>query len=301
MATRTAMPACLLLAVAAAVLAACAGGPKEGPATPPVAETRLLAATVHLPLTGDGIPTTINGHGPFHVGLDTGQSTPLLISPTLAQEIGLPVVAQGSAGDGSGVNAVPVEVVRVESISIGDAHFRDVEGIVLDRIGGDRPKDGRFATLGFPLFSGCLFVMDPVGGLRLEQGALPKPDGRSVLPMTIDRGLARIEVTVGSRSTPAVIDSAWGGVLALPLAFADDLPLVAPPVIVGRVATLFNEVDLLTARLDGSVWIGTLRLDRPVLQFSDLFDDQVILGSDCLERFVITFDQANGRVRFEPR
>ncbi len=237
------------------------------------------------------IPVYVGDEGPFPFGFDTGQSTPCIVTRSLAERLGLEVVGQSPIDDGSGRNVLSVDLVDVPALTIGGVRFPPSVGVVLDL-----PDDG--GVLGFPLFGGELLTIDgPI--LRFELGELSEPDGRTIVPFTMPQGIPVVEIELAGRRMPAVIDTANPRFLSLPAAMIDELPLEGEPVVVGRMATLFNEFDLLEATLDGDLVIGGHRFPRPRLDFNDVLPDANV-GSGLLEDIAVTFDQRNGRLRLLP-
>jgi len=234
------------------------------------------------------IPVFVGDAGPFPFGFDTGQSTPCIVSRSLAERLGLEIVGQSPIDDGSGRNSLAVDLVEVPALTLGGVTFPPSIGVVLDT-----PQHG--GVLGFPLFEGELLTIDG-RTLRFEPGELPEADGETILPFTMPQGIPVVEIELAGVRTPAVIDSANPRFLSLPTAMIDELPLEGEPEVVGRMATLFNEFDLLEATLDGDLVLGGHRFPRPRLDFNDVLPD-VNVGSGLLEELVVTFDQRNGRLR----
>lgn len=269
-------------------LAACVSeNRRREPAAPP-----LIEAVFGLPLAAH-----INQRGPYGLGLDTGQSLPLLLTPPVAAALQLPVVQQASASDGNEKNAQTVDVVQVDRLAIGRAVFENVPALVMDTsANGERKSVG---AAGFPLFKDLLLTLDyPANRIFVRHGTLPPADGKTILPFELVHELPVLTVRVGPLDVPALLDSGSQGQMILPLRLAKQLPLAAEPRRAGRIATLFNEVELWEAELDGSVWIGAHEIKRPRLTFADHFEE-ANLGRGALGEFRVTFDQRNRRVRFE--
>ena len=222
--------------------------------------------TVELDLS-EGMEVRLNGAGPFRLGLDTGQSAPVILSRALADRLELPLYDQLVVGDGSGEEIREVDVVEIASLQLGDARFERTYALVMDIEGT--------GSLGFTLFFGCLLTLDLGNDLvRLELGELPEPNGEDVLPLVLHNGFTPgIEVVLAGRGVPALIDSGWHGGVAIPAGLAV---------------------------LDGQLEIGMHRVEHPELDF-DSISPEIVLGDEWLERFEVTFDVRNGRVRLRER
>lgn len=246
---------------------------------------------------GQRLPVSINDQGPFEFGFDTGQSVPALLFARTASSLQLPIVDEARASDGNDAAARTLKIARIERLGLGDAVFQNVPTLVMDGESAERPGDS--GALGFPLFADHLLMLDyPAGRLRVFAGALPRPDGRTILSYEPVNGLPSIRIRVGDLPLSAIIDSGSQGEILLPLSYSKQLKLRAAPRVVGRMHTLFGEFDLLRARLDGSVWIGRHELSRPDLMFCEHFSE-ANLGRGVLRHFRVTFDQRNRRVRLE--
>jgi membrane-associated protease RseP (regulator of RpoE activity) len=133
------------------------------------------------------------------------------------------------------------------------------------------------------------------GELTVESGALPEPDGRSVLASSFEDGIPSIPIDVAGVAFRAHIDSGSSGFLGLPLDAAKTLPLEAPPVQVGRARTASGDYAVLESKLQGAVHLGGISIENPKVRFSGL--PQANLGFDLIRSLVVTVDRANARVR----
>ncbi|MEM7311084.1 MAG: GDSL-type esterase/lipase family protein [Planctomycetota bacterium] len=275
-----------------ALIGACAA---PGPSEYQGSFTHLPAEPIELDWTS--LEVEINGAGPFPFGFDTGQSVPVIVTPALAEQLDLQPVSQAPVGDGSRENERTVDIVTIESLTFGGATFRDVTGVVLQT--ADQGPDVPGGALGFPLFEEVLLTVKG-DRLRLEDGELPAPDGGEVLAYTAPHNLPTIEIELAGQPVRALLDSANPKFLSLPIALADELPLAGEPVVVGRMATLFNEFDVLGAELAGDLAIGPHRFAAPALEFNGVLPDANV-GRALTGLLSVTFDQRNQRVRMRPR
>lgn len=285
--------------VAAAVFGARGG--EDGPGRRPT--------PVHLELPADGVDTPlelardqpsvevrVNGKGPFRFLLDTGAAGAGRVSAALAERLGLAVVGSVMVGDPSGQNREERELVLVDELNIAGAVARDVAMLLAPESTQSLDVEG---ILGFGLFRDVLLTLDyPGRRLRLYPGALPPSDGRAVLDLTVRRGVPSVRVDVDGHGVDADIDSGSMGWLTLPERIASELHLAAEPRIVGRASTGFNTFEIKQAPLAGTVHIGGHALVDPSIEFAGLFP-RANLGGQLLRHFALTFDQRNGRVRFE--
>jgi predicted aspartyl protease len=255
----------------------------------------LSMATQPAPKGALVIPGWINGHGPHTFGIDTGASGQVYIDADFAKTLDLPVIDQIQASDGNQDRSQSLDLVRIERFK---AAGRETEGIPAVIINSATPENIGF--LGFEFFRGRLLIIDfDRNEVRTAKGKLGTPDGRRILRFTVERGTPHIPVSLAGTEIQVHLDTGAEGPLLLPRTWIGKLPLKAPPVLIGRMATLFGEEDLYEATLNGDMTIGMLLWRDPVIRFSDLLDFPN-LGRDTLAGCRLTFDQSRDRVRLEP-
>jgi hypothetical protein len=219
-----------------------------------------------------------------------------MISRALADRLQLKDVDEVVAGDESEANTRTLKLVKIPSLSIGTATFRNLSGLVYDNELGHQRGDEIGGSLGFPLFGGCLVTLDLSGGtLTLAEGELDT-GGDNIVPFAMPRGSPEVEIEVGGERVTAILDSGSPILLSLPSRYAETLTLRGKPQVVRKLATLFNEFDVSSAVLQGSIAVGPHRIHDPVLEFNDVLPDPN-LGRPFFDRFVITFDFTNRRIR----
>ena len=161
-------------------------------------------------------------------------------------------------------------------------------------IGLGRPIDGIMSVYALQDF---LLTLDyPAGEMRIREGRLPRPDGRTVFSTRGPDGRPWLRVDLAGRERPLLIDSGAGG-LTFAVNHIDRFSLVDEPRVLTS-AVRFNRIERRRiARLDGDATVAGLRVQNPVLEEVPRSE---LLGGEILRLFVITLDQARKRVRFEP-
>jgi hypothetical protein len=256
---------------------------------------------VDVPMVFSGpmlsVKVMVNGKGPFIFELDTGAGGRARVDASLKEGLGLNTVGQAISGDPSGKNTRTIDLVKLDSISLGELQFKDVEAGVGDynRMPNGPHVDG---VLGFGLFAEYLLTLDfPGNRVRLERGALPQSNGADILSYETDHGIPSIELEVGGLKVNAHIDTGnMRGGFTLPASLVEKLSLAAPPKVVGRGRTTSNEFEIKEAALKGNLRWGRYEFKEPTLIFIDIFKVGNI-GSKVLRDFALTFDQKNHLVR----
>lgn len=206
------------------------------------------------------------------------------ISADTASELGLPI-RRGEA--------------EIDTLSVGQAQFSDMKARVVDEQPGD--VDGQ---LGLPAFAKLLLTLDfPAHQLRLEQGELPEPNGKDVLPLQAIGPLWGVPVQVGGKAFTALLDTQSGDALAIAPPLARQVAFTGPPVATGHVhGPAIGDAPVNSARLHGDFEVGGFRFSQPIvssfpvdLRFERL---GIWLGPQLLQNFKVTLDQQHRRVRF---
>ncbi|HEY1416930.1 MAG TPA: aspartyl protease family protein [Myxococcaceae bacterium] len=110
-------------------------------------------------------------------------------------------------------------------------------------------------------------------------------------------GVPVVDLTVGSETVPAVIDSRGSG-LALPGSMAARLKLAGEPVILGRGRTVSGEFEIRGVELAQDVLLGGYRFQRPFVVLHPEFPVGNV-GGAVLRSFVLTFDQRSKLVHLD--
>jgi hypothetical protein len=244
------------------------------------------------------VEVKLNGQGPFVFAIDTGAGMQADIDPAVAARLKLEPVGQVRSGDPSGENDRVLEITRIASLAFGGAEFRNVTALVRpQRITKDYPAVDGF--LGFALFTDYLLTLDyPAMQVRLAKGNLPVANGSDILTFEIENRVPVIEVAIGKLRMKAHIDS--GNFVAgfmLPKEVVEQLPLLTPPVTVGRARSVSNQIEIKQAQLRDTIHIGSFDYPQATIAFPALSNTNV--GFKVLREFALTFDQKNRRMKFE--
>ncbi len=258
-------------------------------------------AIVDVPMSFYGnrpvIEVMVNGKGPFLFLIDTGAAGMARADASLVERLGLSIVGQESSSDAGNKTQAVLNEVKFDTLSIKDLQFRDVTAYsrnyntatYLSRIDG---------ILGFDIFADYLLTLDyPNRKVRIERGALPKPNGKQILNFQMIEGNPAIDIFIGGIKTTALVDSGNIRGVDLSSAFLKKIPLVSFPRIIGKGSSVSGEYDVKEVQLQETLSIGTFAFPEPSVTFSDVFEE-INIGSTLLREFAVTFDRKNLRVRF---
>jgi hypothetical protein len=281
--------------LAAALIASPVGAAPRGPANRVVAEMPMLFRG-----TSPAVNVTVNGKGPFLFLIDTGGQGKARADVSLVGQLGIAPVAHAVSGDGSGRNNRRLDVVELDRLNVGGVEFRHVPALSREynRSAKLPPIAG---ILGYNLFDGYLLTLDFIARrVRLERGALPPADGKTVLDYESPYDTPIVEMTMGGLRLVADVDSGDIGGITFPQALAQALPHIGDPRVVGTGRTISNEFQVSEVKLRGNLRIGEHELTDPVVRFNAVHDN-INLGAAFLADYVVTFDQKNRRVRIVGR
>ena len=242
------------------------------------------------------IMVTINGRGPFRFVIDTGTGGDALVTPALAEQLGLPTVGQSMLSDPSGQGSRKAPIVLIDSLEFAGINFTGVRAVSHPFFAEAGTCDG---LLGFTLFRDYLLTLDfPDRLVKLTKGDLVPDGGKAVLPFRMPEGVPIASLKVdGLKPVEAQLDSGGGG-LVLPESLAEHLKYDVAPVVFATGRSVSTRFELKAARLASDVKIGRYTFTHPVVEIHPAFP-LVNFGSPPMQIFAITFDQKNLLVRFE--
>lgn len=264
------------LLLLAALLAAC--GPRAAGAAELVLSRETCGGLFLVPLTWS------SRSGASHeltAVFDTGGGGPAVIDPDAVER-------------GFGRRVPEGQRVRMTGVAAGEARFTEFRPRVhqLDHISRvlGRELD---VFLPFRAFEDFLLTLDyPRGELRISRGALPAPDGVEVFSARGEDHRPWLEVEIGGRKRMLLIDSGSTGALSLRPGRHLRWEKLLPPLQVNQ--KWGRLVRRRIGRLDDSVAVGRLTLDRPL---AEITDGTELIGAQALAPLVVTFDQKRRRVR----
>jgi hypothetical protein len=258
-------------------------------ALPPPQAVEFTGGRVEIPLLlFDGRPVveaTIDGRGPFHLGIETGAAFVGLTRATLDSLHVTPV-----RHDESG------EVDSLGTLTVGGATFR---GVLARDVAPVDPRIDGFLGLG--AFESVLLTIDyPARRVLLERGTLPAPDGRGVFAATRIGPFFAVALDMAGRRIDAVIDTRGSSAFGVTPAIGDSLRFNAPPVLIGQArGAAIPLSDVRLGRLAGDIRCGAIVFERPFVTVRALPPGfpGALLGSETLAHFAFSLDQRTSRVR----
>jgi len=268
------------IAVLGALLVAWAGSPASAqatgqpePATEIPLELLFSRPLVRATIDGDAVALLLDPEAPT-----------TRIAPEIAEQLKLgrddvpPAVTLG-LGDTTAA-AVPVEI-------------RDPADL-LPEVRARVPLAG---VLSLSVWPDQLVTLDYRRWLvRIEPGALPEPDGRTVFALQPDSGELFMDVAVGDRVITCRVDPWFPGGLLLPSSYLTGLPILGNTSDPRRVATRGGLVSVREAQLSASVTVADVEHTLPLVLFGNV-GDVGLVGYQWLSRLSVTYDTAHDRAR----
>jgi len=250
------------------------------------------------------IELSLNGHGPYRFVFDTGAGG-LVIDAGLARELSLAVVGRDSLGDPNNPGAYQVDVVRVDSVTLGTAgegktapltlrgataSTFEVRQMMGSNVGG---------IIGLPSFQDLLVTLDyPGGKVRFERGELAA-GGAGVVEYTSPEGIIVLPITVADTTLTAHLDSGNPGAFMLPYGLTDHLHFKSPPAEIGQARTVNSNATIYAATLAGDIRAAGLTWSNPEVHLSELIEHFANIGMEAFRDAAITVDQRHHRLRME--
>ena len=132
------------------------------------------------------VMVTINGRGPFRFVIDTGTGADALVTPLLAEQLGLPTVGHATLSDPSGQGGKRVPILLMESLELAGVRFENVRAVQSGFFSESGTCQG---LLGFTLFRDLMLTLDfPNRKVTLSDGSLTADGGKNVLPFRMPQG-----------------------------------------------------------------------------------------------------------------
>lgn len=232
----------------------------------------------------------VNEEGPYPFVFDTGAGV-FTVHPQLVETLGLEISGQGQISSPGG-QAFPVDLVNLETVSLGHAQVGDIEARVVDM--GLPVEVGGYGVLGPVQFRAFDRVAFDFENQRIEVGgSFNKPDDVAWQAFGDDAPLLDIMLTVGDARIPAHIDTGNPGGLMLPRDIADQLPLDAPLQVVGQARMVDGTMDIYGAPISQSFQAG----DASIPVSNVLFFERAManIGSGALRGLQLEIDWAHER------
>jgi len=243
------------------------------------------------------VQVMVNGKGPFTFGIDTGTGGQALVTAALVQELALPIGGEAEVGDPSGRNPKKAAISKIATLTLAGVEFKEVNAVQFQPSSREGQVDG---ILGFVLFRDYLLTLDyPRQRLMLATGALKPDAGKTVVSFTMPHDVPTVDLSVGSRTIEAHVDSRGLG-LSFPEKFAEGLKFASDPIVLGRGRTVSNEFEIKGAQLAGDVRLGQYTFPNPFVEINPILPVGNF-GAIPLQNFAVTFDQKNLLLRLEAK
>jgi Aspartyl protease len=225
----------------------------------------------------------VNGAGPYRFMFDTGASGMGRADTSLVDELSIPVA--GTTTNSDGVNTTTINVVRLQSISLGGMTRAAVEVLSRD-YSRDHETVRISGIIGRDFFADGLLVIDyPARTLEFTRASLRAGDAGVVAY----QGSFRVPVSIGAETVEGTLDTGSNLTMHLPRSLYDriDADPLAPAGEGRRANTVFQ---LYSTRLNDPVRIGALSASGIQVMVSDLAP-RLNIGAGLLKDYVLAFDQ----------
>lgn len=247
---------------------------------------------LYLSATRALVMVRIGSHPPFPAVFDTGTNGNL-VDLGLARSLGLPNTGPSPSVDGSTGKPVPGHDTFIKDARLGGVAIADARATALAY---DQPDEiGIFGPNSFPEH----FVEMDGPGSRLV--LTPRSDDNApagtALPYQADR-LPAVVLDFGALRLPAKLDSGNDSALILPMRYKDQVALQAEPVRIGYAISAAGRQPIFSARLQGSLCVGPLRLEHPEVRFMEGGTANIGLG--ILRRLRVVYDDTGKRAWILP-
>jgi len=250
------------------------------------------------------VSVRVNGKGPFQFALETGV-TGTMVSTELAHELGLPDMGQAIAGRPGEAAPTRATVTRIDKLELGEAEISGLFVVSADVstvwIGDHLPQGVLNARFDSPVCSSLSIILRSESnygvGSFLPWMAGPYLNGMQRAPCRpTPLALNNVKLVVA-------LNLGLASGIDLPERYDDLLRLTSEPVAIPR-----NKTN--TGDGDSNITVATLKRrgqnsvsSRSITRKSGLSTKwlSATLGCEILQRFVVTLDSKNRRIRLESK
>ncbi len=238
------------------------------------------------------VPVSVNGAGPYRFMFDSGASGMGRADTSLVNELSIPIT--GTTTNSDGVNTTTVDLVRLQSVSLGGMTRTNVE--VMSRNysrGGEAAKMSGIIGRGF--FDDGLLIIDYPAQMLVFSRDFLKSDTEGVLAYQDN---FRVPVKIGSEMVMGLLDTGSNLTMHLPRSLYDRI--AADPLTPAGEGRRANTVfQLYSTNLRDPVRIGALSVKDVPAMVSDLAP-WLNIGAGFLKDYVLALDQRSRLVALCP-
>ena len=232
----------------------------------------------------------VGGSLPLPVVFDTGTNGNL-VDLKVAEQLHLPNTGASPSIDGNTGKPVPGHDTFLKNASISGVAIQDARATAFAY---EVPDEA--GIVGPNSFPNKLVRME---GARSRLVLLPKTaetiphckafsylgDAGAALPSAV--------LEVGDLKITAILDSGNDASIILPMEYVEKLPLVSAPIPIGYAVSAAGKQPILSARLKGTMKIGSSMLDGPEIRF--MAGGRPNVGLPVLRTLTVVMDPSEGR------
>ncbi len=238
------------------------------------------------------IDAQVNGGAPTKIAFDTGAQG-MVVPRSLVGYYKLPVVGEALMGSPYGNEPVKVDVVRLDSLTVGGVAATALDAIVME--------DGVMPGLEPLIIIGGAQFPDKVIGIDFANRQLTLsdtvPDDKGKWQTLDERGLPAGSISYAGKSFPLHIDSGNPGLLNLPEAMAPLLGVKEPMAEIGQIRTVDRTIPLKAGTANAKVDISGMSVLLGTVTFADI--PSANIGIKGLKPFRMVIDNPRRRWRLE--
>jgi hypothetical protein len=234
------------------------------------------------------IELMINDQGPYLFIFDTGAGVPV-VRPALVDALSLPVTGQDEIGSPLGDQPLSVDLVKIDTLDLNGASVTDFDAYVIAMGGGNQSFNNIMGVVGPSIFRDFGRVGFDFNTYTIEiGGAFNATSDAEWNPMGAWSPIPEAELMIGDTPVIVHIDTGSPGILTVPEAMEDTLPLTGPVDVIGRARTVDAEFEIRGAPLEAIAHIGQATIPlQSVRFFRGSFGN---LGTGALHGLQLEFD-----------
>lgn len=248
------------------------------------------ALTAPFALKSKNMPTvkvSINGKGPFVMGIDTCAGCGGLITKEVSEALKLEEHGEAMSDDGSGHNLKPIILRKATEVKLGPFTFKELPLVQVDKslFGEEHPEIN--GVLGFGAFKELLLSLD-FKKMKITVGRGLLTSGAKTVPLYPSQ-VAEVSLCIGGTEKTVRFDTGSDLSLIVPNSEKANLKLITSlQSTVGRTNNSTYEFE--SATLDGWIMLGHLKIQEPEINFAKSYNS-INFGRKLMHGHVFKLDQ----------
>ncbi|WP_100643906.1 hypothetical protein [Alteromonas facilis] len=257
---------------------------------------------IELPIGSFGgrptIDISLNNSEPFSVIIDTGLGgAELMLSSDKAKQLKLPETGVNEMNNLGGGQTLEITQHAAEQVMVGDAtfNFNRISSHIMTMFTSPDAPEGVLSA--WALSPGVITVDLMRQVISIDKEHELKDGSENTLELNTQDSLPSFKILINEQEYDAHIDTGSPIGLSLPLNLKSSFDYVEEPKVIGKARIPGHEIDIWEGRIAGSVELGSIVFENPVVKFLAPLR-WVNIGAEIIKNHPVSIDMENGYIQF---